>query len=188
MDEVDEKTPFKLCEYPEFNYGDIKSDCGEPVSEEPTPTDNALAIENERLKQELTLKIKTLEEHTQSVQQIAKELKIFQKQYIEEMIHDGVLLIQQITTKLTDNLLKTDDTILRRQIEKALSQIDISPSGCQIKVSPNDFETIQDIFKDEPLIDIQKDDALSQGGFVIKTQSNEIKMDIGRRLTELFDM
>lgn len=188
MGEVDEKTPFKLWEYPEFHCGDIKTDFEEPVSKEPIATDNTLAIENERLKQELILQKKTLEEHTQWIQQIAKELKVFQKQYIEEMIHDGVLLIQQITTKLTDKLLKTDETILRKQIEKALSQIDISSSGCQLRVSLNDFEKTQTIFKDEQLINIQSDDALSQGSFVIKTQSNEIKMDIERRLAELFNL
>tara|TARA_Y100000588_G_C14173368_1_gene890205 strand:+ start:707 stop:1279 length:573 start_codon:yes stop_codon:yes gene_type:complete len=190
MNNFDEKTTFERWEFPEFkeenadtnHITDDDMPSAEKNSQEPI-----LSLEDERQQEISALKSK-LETNIAWVEEVIAELKTFKKKFVEEMMHDGVRLIYEITQKLVDKEIQANDEILKKQLDKALSQIDITTNDCQIKVSPNDLARAKDIFSDEKRIHIGSDESLAPGDFIIETAANEIKMDLKKRLTELFDV
>ncbi len=113
-----------------------------------------------------------------------KNLNEFTQKNEEELSNVAIQIAKEVIAKEVEDHSSQIAKNLAASLLKDL-QSDIQK---QIKVNPKDYEELKNTFQSDELVQIKQDEAISQGGLIILSDSGNIEATISKRLEKFIQM
>ncbi len=115
---------------------------------------------------------------------------------LEEKIGEFDSFFEKVEKNLLDTSLEVAKEVIVKEISNSSSQIAVAlarelmndlkdANKISLKVNPKDFDMVNEVFVNNPKVDVQSDTAISSGGVVLLSDSGNLDGNISARLEKI---